>query len=38
MRLIGVVGGSRMIIENVFDLPVEEIHMKWETAFEEYLK
>jgi phosphoribosylformylglycinamidine synthase len=37
LRLIGVVGGNRMIIENIFDLPVEQVFSSWDKAFEEIL-
>jgi len=37
LRLIGVVGGNRMMIENIFDLPVEQVFSRWDKAFEEIL-
>ncbi len=38
LNLIGVVGGNRMIIEDILDLSVSDVFQKWDTAFEELLK
>jgi len=38
LHLIGVVGGNRMIIENVLDLPVDKVYNQWDKAFEEKLQ
>lgn len=38
INLIGVVGGNRMIIENILDLSVKDVFQKWDSAFEDKLK
>ncbi len=38
LKLIGVVGGNRMIIENILDMQVDEVYSLWDKAFEEKLK
>ena len=38
LKLIGVVGGNKMIIENILDLRVEDVYQQWDKAFEEKLR
>lgn len=38
LKLIGVVGGNKMIIENILDLRVEDVYRQWDKAFEEKLR
>ena len=38
LNLIGVVGGNKMIIENILDLRVEDVYHQWDKAFEEKLR
>jgi len=37
LNLIGIVGGIKMIIENILDLNVESVYQEWDKAFEEKL-
>ena len=38
LKLLGVVGGNRLIIENKIDIDADEVYALWNKAFEEKLK